>query len=93
LLAPTSPRTVFPFLSIFAVNSFLTLSCCCLFVFVKNKYREEKAAEVEAFFKEHPYPPGDRTIKQSLESIRASLKWLSRDREGVEKWLAQHHSA
>jgi len=53
---------------------------------------EEKAVEVEQFFKEHPCPAADRTIKQALESIRAGTKWLLRDRDGVAKWLAQHHS-
>jgi len=51
---------------------------------------EEKALEVEEFFKQHPCPSADRTIKQSLESIRSAVKWLTRDRDGVAKWLAAH---
>jgi len=49
---------------------------------------DEKADEVEAFFKEHPLESAARTIKQSLETIRAQAKWLNRDKEGVAKWLS-----
>ena len=48
---------------------------------------EEKAAEIEQFFKDNEAPFADRTIKQSLETIRLNAKWLQRDREDVAKFL------
>jgi len=50
---------------------------------------EERAQEIEKFFKEHPVPNADRTIKQSLETIRANAKWVANNRESVATWLAQ----
>lgn len=48
---------------------------------------EEKAQEVEAFFRDHPVPAASRTIKQSLERIRSNAAWLARDREHVQHWF------
>lgn len=52
-----------------------------------NFSSEEKALEVEAFFKSHPAPAAERTIQQSLENIRLRASWLKRDSEAIEKWL------
>ena len=41
-----------------------------------------KLADVEAFFKEHPVPAAERTIRQSLERIQLNIHWL--ERNGVE---------
>ena len=41
---------------------------------------EERAVEVEQFFREHPHPGAERSIQQSLETIRLNAAWLQRDR-------------
>jgi len=51
---------------------------------------EERAKEVEAFFAANPVPGTDRTVKQTVESIRSNAKWLQRDREHIKEWLAKH---
>ncbi|XP_038047211.1 puromycin-sensitive aminopeptidase-like [Patiria miniata] len=48
---------------------------------------EEKAQEVEAFFKTHEAPSAERTVKQSAENIRLSARWLARDASNIEAWL------
>ncbi|XP_050301023.1 puromycin-sensitive aminopeptidase [Anthonomus grandis grandis] len=49
---------------------------------------EEKAKEVEAFFQEHSVPGSERTVQQSVESIRLNAKWLSRDEIAIQKYLS-----
>jgi len=51
---------------------------------------EERANEVETFFANHPVAIAERTIKQSLETIRSTAKWLNRDRVGVAQWLNRY---
>jgi len=48
----------------------------------------EYARQVEEFFKEHPVPQAERSIKQSLESIRANANWLNSSRDDVAAFLA-----
>eukprot|EP01027_Heterolobosea_sp_BB2_P027304 GEZU01042623.1.p1 GENE.GEZU01042623.1~~GEZU01042623.1.p1 ORF type:complete len:482 (+),score=192.53 GEZU01042623.1:249-1694(+) len=48
---------------------------------------EERAAEVERFFQEHPLPNARMPIQQCLESIRLNAAWLQRDREDIKQWL------
>ncbi|KNC84831.1 hypothetical protein SARC_02972 [Sphaeroforma arctica JP610] len=48
---------------------------------------EKRADEVTSFFDANGTPAIERTIKQSIESIRARAAWLERDRDGLEKWL------
>jgi puromycin-sensitive aminopeptidase len=50
---------------------------------------EERAQDVEEFFKEHPTPSAQRTIQQSLERIRLNVRWLERNRQGLAEWLAE----
>lgn len=50
---------------------------------------EEKAVEIEQFFKENPWPMADRTVKQNCEAIRLNASWLSRDAKAVQQWLAE----
>jgi puromycin-sensitive aminopeptidase len=54
-----------------------------------NFHSEEKAKEVEEFFRSHPVPAAERTIRQSLERIRSNALWLQRDREPIRQWLEQ----
>eukprot|EP01113_Clastostelium_recurvatum_P035977 TRINITY_DN5071_c0_g1_i1.p1 TRINITY_DN5071_c0_g1~~TRINITY_DN5071_c0_g1_i1.p1 ORF type:complete len:860 (-),score=219.67 TRINITY_DN5071_c0_g1_i1:867-3155(-) len=48
---------------------------------------EAKAQEIEAFFASHSVPAAERTLKQSLETIRARTAWLARSKEDVVQWL------
>ncbi|MDA0797520.1 MAG: M1 family metallopeptidase [Chloroflexi bacterium] len=48
----------------------------------------ERHDEVERFFEEHPTPSAARTIQQSLERIRLSVRWLELNRDAVGSWLA-----
>jgi puromycin-sensitive aminopeptidase len=48
-----------------------------------------KLADVESFFREHPAPAAERTIRQSLERIRLNIKWLERNRRELADWFAR----
>jgi puromycin-sensitive aminopeptidase len=48
----------------------------------------DRAAEVEAFFAEHPAPSAARTVQQSLERIRLSAAWLDKNRAPLAAWFA-----
>ncbi|HEY7862427.1 MAG TPA: ERAP1-like C-terminal domain-containing protein, partial [Thermoanaerobaculia bacterium] len=54
---------------------------------------EERAREVEQFFRLHPAPAAERTIRQSIERIRSNAAWLKRDLKAIEQWLAEHARA
>lgn len=54
----------------------------------ENFYTIEKADEVESFFDANPIP-AERTIKQSIESIRLNAAWLLRDGDLIEKYFVQ----
>lgn len=49
---------------------------------------EEKAQEVAKFFEENQYPGCERTIQQSLETIRLNANWLARDKESIKTYLS-----
>lgn len=53
----------------------------------ENFATEEKAQEVQDFFEEHNFPGTDRTVSQSLETIRLSADWLRRDLGSITKYL------
>lgn len=48
---------------------------------------EEKAQDIEEFFKQNPVASAERTVKQSLEAIRMNTKWLERDGQAIKEWL------
>lgn len=50
---------------------------------------EEKAAEIELFFKDNPCDMADRVVKQNCETIRLNASWLNRDTKAVQQWLAE----
>lgn len=54
-----------------------------------NFTREEDAKAVQAFFKTHKAPGGERTIAQTIEQIKANALWLQRDREPVRSFLGK----
>lgn len=45
----------------------------------ENFASEEKAVEIENFFKTHEFPGAERTVQQSIETIRLNAAWLNRD--------------
>ena len=49
---------------------------------------EEHHQDVSAFFAAHPVPSTERTVQQSLESIKANVDWLSRDSQAIKNYLA-----
>lgn len=53
----------------------------------ENFASEEMAQEIESFFKDHKSPGTERTIMQSLESIRRNVAWLKRDTEAIKEFL------
>jgi len=54
----------------------------------ENFSSEEKAKDVEEFFKLNPAAGAERNIQQALENIRLNEKQLKRDREGVKQFLS-----
>ena len=44
---------------------------------------EERRADVENFFAEHPVPAAERTIRQALERIRLNIRWLEQNRPAL----------
>ena len=52
--------------------------------FASEKHRQD----VSAFFVAHPVPSTERTVQQSLESIKANADWLSRDSQAIKNHLA-----
>lgn len=56
----------------------------------ENFASEEKAQEVESFFKSHDFPGTERTVQQSIETIKLSAAWLHRDLEKITEYLEQY---
>ena len=48
---------------------------------------QEKRDDVERFFRDHPAPAAERTIRQSLERISINAAWLERNRDELSAWL------
>ena len=48
----------------------------------------ERLAGVETFFREHPTPAAERTIRQALERIRLNIKWLERNGRELAEWFS-----
>jgi puromycin-sensitive aminopeptidase len=53
---------------------------------------EDKATDIEEFFKANPVPTAERTIQQSLEAIRMNTQWLARDGPSIKAWLEANHT-
>ncbi|KAH8302053.1 hypothetical protein KR044_002268 [Drosophila immigrans] len=54
---------------------------------IENFAAEEKAREVEEFFKANLIPGCDRTVSQAVETIRLNAAWLERDLAKLSKYL------
>jgi puromycin-sensitive aminopeptidase len=53
----------------------------------ENFVHEEKALDVEAFFREHTFSSTERTVQQATESIRLNEAWLKRDLSSIQNYL------
>ncbi|KAG4073866.1 hypothetical protein HA402_014071 [Bradysia odoriphaga] len=53
----------------------------------ENFATEAKAIEIENFFKENELPGTERTVSQSVESIRLNAAWLARDLDTIASFL------
>ncbi|XP_037041588.1 puromycin-sensitive aminopeptidase-like [Bradysia coprophila] len=53
----------------------------------ENFTSEEKAHEVEQFFKENSFAGTERTVSQSVETIRLNAMWLQRDLQSITEFL------
>jgi puromycin-sensitive aminopeptidase len=53
----------------------------------ENFASEEQAKEVEEFFKTHEFPGTERTVQQSIETIRLNAVWLQRDMSAINIFL------
>ncbi len=47
----------------------------------------EMREDVERFFREHPAPAAERSIRQSLERINLNIAWLGRNRDELAEWF------
>ena len=52
----------------------------------------DRANEVEAFFEANPVAGAQRTVQQSLESIRLNARWLELNADQIANWLNTHPS-
>ena len=51
----------------------------------------ERYEDVERFFRDHPAPAAERSIRQSLERVQLNSAWLERNRQELEEWFAGTH--
>lgn len=56
----------------------------------ENFASEEKAQEVENFFKQHEFPGTERTVQQSVETIKLNTAWLQRDLPSITEYLKNY---
>ncbi len=54
-----------------------------------NFTTEKEAKMVADFFRKHPAPGGERTVRQTVEEIRIQAAWANRDRQKVQKFLGK----
>jgi len=55
----------------------------------ENFCTEDSLQDVQTFFTENPFPGTERSVKQSLESIRVNIDWLSRDLQSIHTFLTK----
>lgn len=56
----------------------------------ENFASEEKALEIENFFKTHDFPGTERTVQQSIETIKLNSAWLQRDLSKITEYLKNY---
>lgn len=67
----------------------LIFSCLLVKHVTENFASEDRAQEVESFFASNVFPGTERTVQQSLETIRLNSEWLARDGLGIRDYLAK----
>ena len=55
--------------------------------FTTDLLGEERAREVEQYFTDHPMPGSERSVAQSVETIRLNTAWLERDGGDIENFF------
>ena len=50
---------------------------------------QERIDDIERFFREHPTPAAERTIRQALERVRLNVHWLERNRDDLIGWFSR----
>ncbi len=50
----------------------------------------EYAHDIKKFFKMHPAPGAERTIKQVIEKIESNALWKKRDQKKISEWLREN---
>jgi len=71
------------FLTVYGQGHTLQRHVQMLEVFSTNK----KAKEIAAFFKTHPAPAAERTVRQVLEKIKSNTAWRNRSRAELVQWF------
>ena len=56
----------------------------------ENFVTYKDAKDVEEFFKEHPTPGSERTVQQSIETIKLNAAWLERDQASIQEYLKSY---
>ncbi|KAG5678359.1 hypothetical protein PVAND_008041 [Polypedilum vanderplanki] len=56
----------------------------------ENFASEEKSVEIEKFFKHHEFAGAERTVQQSIETVRLNCKWLQRDIAEIREFLKDY---
>ncbi|XP_017474998.1 PREDICTED: puromycin-sensitive aminopeptidase-like isoform X1 [Rhagoletis zephyria] len=56
---------------------------------IENFASEERAVEVEDYFKKNQFPGTERTVSQAVETIRLNANWLKRDLDSLTSYLKQ----
>ena len=56
---------------------------------VQNFCSTEKAAEVQQFFEQHPFPGTERNQKAALESINGCIELRNQQQQSLSAWLQQ----
>ncbi|XP_045180065.2 puromycin-sensitive aminopeptidase-like [Mercenaria mercenaria] len=54
---------------------------------------EDKAKEIEEFFKANPAPAAERSIQQAVENVRLNAQWMKNQSEKVTSFLKERPSA
>lgn len=52
--------------------------------------KPEQLAQVEAFFKDKDTKGYDKSLAQSIDSIKSKISWLERDQKDVAGWLQEN---
>ncbi|KAI1303651.1 Puromycin-sensitive aminopeptidase [Halotydeus destructor] len=58
----------------------------------ENFASEDRAVEVESFFASNVFPGTERTVQQSLETIRLHSDWLSREASNIKTFIIKANS-